>query len=126
VLSETWVVLASPEAVRDVFAHGPEELDSGVANYALRPMLGTRSVLLLDGTEHLRRRKLVPPPFHGERMRAYEGLIRDATRDRRLAARRGSAHAAADAGDHLPRDPARRVRVEEGPRLKRLGAILRR
>ena len=80
VLGETWVVLAHPDAVREVFSHGPDELDSGVANMALRPLLGTRNVLLLDGAEHLRRRKLVLPPFHGERMRAYEGKIREVTR----------------------------------------------
>jgi hypothetical protein len=66
--------------VRELFGYRPEELDSGAANMALRPLLGTRTVLLLDGAEHLRRRKLVLPPFHGERMRAYEELIREATR----------------------------------------------
>ena len=47
---------------------------------SLRPLLGTQNVLLLDGGEHLRRRKLVLPPLHGERMFAYEELIREATR----------------------------------------------
>ena len=37
----------------------------------LGPVVGERSVLLLDGAEHLRQRKLLLPPFHGERMRAY-------------------------------------------------------
>src|SRR5213595_3313364 len=40
---------------------------------------GDRSVLLLDGSEHLRQRRLLLPPFHGERMRAYEEIMRDAT-----------------------------------------------
>src|SRR5215203_635313 len=80
VMAETWVILAHPDAVRELYAHGPDELDSGVANRSLRPLLGTRNLLLLDGDEHLRRRKLVLPPFHGERMRAYEALIRQATR----------------------------------------------
>jgi cytochrome P450 family 135 len=80
VMAETWVILAHPDAVRELYAHGPDELDSGVANASLRPLLGTRNVLLLDGAEHLRRRKLVLPPFHGERMRAYEELIRETTR----------------------------------------------
>lgn len=48
----------------EVFGCGPEVLDSGAANLSLRPVLGTRNVLLLDGAEHLRRRKLVLPPFH--------------------------------------------------------------
>lgn len=68
--------MADPGAVKEVFAQGPEEVNSGEANLALRPLIGTRNVLMLDGTEHLRRRKLVLPPFHGERMRAYESTIR--------------------------------------------------
>jgi cytochrome P450 len=75
VVGEEWVMLAHPDAVREVFGHGPDELDSGQANFALRPVLGTRNVLLLDGAEHLRRRKLVLPPFHGERMKAYAEII---------------------------------------------------
>src|SRR4029450_5015213 len=80
VMAETWVILAHPDAVRELYGYGPDELDSGVANMSLRPLLGTRNVLLLDGAGHLRRRKLVLPPFHGDRMRAYEDLIREATR----------------------------------------------
>lgn len=78
VLAETWVVVADPAGVKEVFSHGPEDLNSGEPNFALRPLIGTRNVLLLDGEEHLRRRRLVLPPFHGDRMRAYEGLIREA------------------------------------------------
>jgi cytochrome P450 family 135 len=128
VMGETWVVLANPEAVREVFAHGPDELDSGVANLALRPLLGTRNVLLLDGAEHLRRRKLVLPPFHGERMHAYEHLMRAATR------REIAVWPSGEAAPTLPRMQAITFRVvlravfgvAEGPRLERLGALLRR
>jgi cytochrome P450 len=44
----------------------------------LGPVVGERSVLLLDGAEHLRQRKLLLPPFHGERMRAYEQVMLEA------------------------------------------------
>jgi cytochrome P450 family 135 len=81
VLDTEWTVLADPGAVRELFAHGPEEVDSGVANLILRPLIGTRSVLLSDGEEHLARRKLVLPPFHGERMRAYEETMRAMARE---------------------------------------------
>ncbi len=81
ILDEPWTVLGDPGAVREVFAHGPDELDSGVANLILRPLIGTRSVLLSDGEEHMRRRKLVLPPFHGERMRAYEETMRAMARE---------------------------------------------
>jgi cytochrome P450 len=128
VMGETWVVLAHPDAVREVFSHGPDELDSGVANFALRPLLGTRNVLLLDGTEHLRRRKLVLPPFHGQRMRAYEQVIRESTR------REVAGWPLGEKAPTLPRMQALTFQVvlravfgvEEGPRLDTLGAILRR
>jgi cytochrome P450 family 135 len=128
VMGESWVVLAHPEAVQEVFSHGPGELDSGAANFALRPLLGTRNLLLLDGPEHLRRRKLVLPPFHGERMRAYEELIRENTR-REIATWPLDAKART-----LPRMQAITFRVvlravfgvDEGPRLDRMAAILRR
>jgi cytochrome P450 family 135 len=51
VVGEEWVMVAHPDAVREVFGHGPDELDSGRANVALRPILGTRNVLLVDGAE---------------------------------------------------------------------------
>ena len=127
-MGETWVVLAHPDAVRELYTYAPDEVDSGVANMTLRPLLGTSNVLLLDGPEHLRRRKLVLPPFHGERMLAYEAVIREATR-REIASWPIGAPVAT-----LPRMHAITLHVvlravfglEEGPRLDRLGALLRR
>ncbi|MGH2833548.1 MAG: cytochrome P450, partial [Solirubrobacteraceae bacterium] len=46
---------------------------------SLLPVMGPNSVLLLEGREHLSRRKLMLPPFHGERMRSYESIVRAAT-----------------------------------------------
>src|ERR1700757_2513714 len=65
------VVTVDPEAVRQVFTGDPDLLHAGAANIVLAPILGQRSVLLLDGPEHLRQRRLMLPSFHGERMRAY-------------------------------------------------------
>ena len=41
-MGETWVVLAHPDAVRELYTYAPDEADSGVANMALRPLLGTQ------------------------------------------------------------------------------------
>src|SRR3954470_21358348 len=71
----TWVMLSDPEAVKQVFTGSPAQLHAGEANVILRPLLGPRSVLLLDGREHMTQRKLMLPAFHGERMEAYAGLI---------------------------------------------------
>jgi cytochrome P450 len=81
VLGQQWVAVAHPDTVKELLSYGPEEVDSGAANQSLSPMLGTRNLLLLDGEEHLHRRRIVLPPFHGERMRAYEQLIREAIRE---------------------------------------------
>lgn len=78
VLGQQWVAIAHPDAVKEVLSLGPEKVDSGEANQALSPVLGVRNLLLLDGGEHLRRRRIVLPSFHGERMRAYEETIRAA------------------------------------------------
>jgi cytochrome P450 len=75
---QRWVVLSDPAAIRELFACGPEDLDSGAANSDLRPILGLRNVLMLDGTEHLHRRRLVLPPLHGGPLRGYEPLIKAA------------------------------------------------
>src|SRR5206468_1610795 len=74
-----FVMVFDPEAVKQLFRGSPEQLRAGEANAPLGPVLGERSVLLLDGAEHLRQRRLLLPPFHGERMRAYEEIMRDAT-----------------------------------------------
>ncbi|WP_037496552.1 cytochrome P450 [Solirubrobacter soli] len=80
VMGMTWTVLADPEAVRDVFNGDPAALFSGEANLPLRPLIGTRNLLLLDGAQHLRRRKLLLAPFHGARMQAYRPLVERAAR----------------------------------------------
>jgi cytochrome P450 family 135 len=74
-----WVMLADPDAIRDIFTAGPEAAHAGEANEILRPILGSHSILLLDEREHLRQRKLMLPPFHGERMRRYRDVMREAT-----------------------------------------------
>lgn len=71
----TWVILADPEDVKKVFTADHSVLGVGLANSVLGPLLGPRSVMLLEEPEHVRRRKLMLPPFHGERMKAYAGTM---------------------------------------------------
>ena len=78
------MILSDPAAVREVFTGDPEKLRSGQANRFLEAALGRHSLLVLDGREHLRERKLMLPPFHGERMRAYAGVI-DSIAEREVA-----------------------------------------
>ena len=65
------VILSNPEHVREVFASAGDDMHGGKIAEALRPFLGERSVIVLDGAEHKTMRRLVMPPFHGERMHAY-------------------------------------------------------
>ena len=68
----TWVFLADPDAIKQVFTGDPRVLHAGEANVVVLPLLGHHSVLLLDEAAHMSQRKLMLPPFHGERMRGYE------------------------------------------------------
>jgi cytochrome P450 len=73
-------VVSEPEAVKTVFTAPPELAPSGTSNSPVAPIVGPSSVLVLTGPEHMRQRKLLLPPFHGERMREYEDVIVQATR----------------------------------------------
>ncbi len=73
------VVFADPVAVRDLWTGDPHTLHAGEANLILRSVVGKHSLLVLDGDRHLRERRLMLPPFHGDRMRAYGEAMREAT-----------------------------------------------
>jgi cytochrome P450 len=70
------VMLSDPEAIRALYSSPEHGLPPG-RTVALRPIMGPRSLLLLEGREHIARRRLMLPPFHGARMRAYESIVRD-------------------------------------------------
>ena len=73
------VFISDPPSLKSLFAADRQNTIAPGRNVVLTPVLGRRSVLLLEGEEHLRRRKVMLPPFHGERMRAYEGVMEEAT-----------------------------------------------
>jgi cytochrome P450 len=77
---EPMVLFSSPDAVRDVFRLDPAIAPAGQSWEFLRPFAGPHSILLLDGEEHLRERRLMAAPFHGERMRALAPLIEELAR----------------------------------------------
>jgi len=72
-------VTGDPKLVRQIFAANPN-IYSPFATNAIGPIVGQRSLFLLVGDEHKRERKLLMPPFHGERMRAYGEIIAETTR----------------------------------------------
>ncbi len=68
------VLISDPAAIKALYMERENGLPPG-RNIVLEPILGSRSVLLLEGSEHLARRKLMLPAFHGERMRSYEAVL---------------------------------------------------
>jgi cytochrome P450 family 135 len=82
---ERFVMVFDPELVKQVFQGSNNQLHAGEANALLGPVVGERSVLLLDGTEHLRHRKLMLPAFHGRQLAAHIETMR-ACADREIDA----------------------------------------
>jgi cytochrome P450 len=74
------VMISDPAAVKTVFTAPAEVAPSAAGNSPVAPVMGPSSVIVLTGEEHMRQRKLLLPPFHGERMREYEQVIVEATR----------------------------------------------
>ena len=73
------VVVADPAEVKRIFTGDPDVFHAGEGNAVTEPVAGPESVLLLDGERHLQRRKLMLPPFHGERLGVYGNLIAEIT-----------------------------------------------
>ncbi|GAB3466219.1 cytochrome P450 [Actinophytocola sediminis] len=69
------VTLGRPEHIREVFAGSPSVFHAGEGNALLAPVMGEHSVLITDGDEHLRTRKLLMPAFNGAALRGYGQLM---------------------------------------------------
>jgi cytochrome P450 len=77
---EPMVLFSSPDSMRAVFRLDPAIAPAGQSWEFVRPFAGQHSILLLDGEEHLRERRLMQGPFHGERMRAFAPMVADLAR----------------------------------------------
>jgi len=123
----TWVFLADPEAVKQVFTGDPRVLHAGEANVVLLPMLGHHSVLLLDEAAHMSQRKLMLPPFHGERMRGYEQTMAEVAREEIERWSLGEPHAVRPATQAITLEVIMRTvfGVQDGERRERLRRALR-
>jgi cytochrome P450 len=73
----TGVYVADPAAIRDLMTGDQSDLHAGEANAPLSPVLGSSSVLVLDGREHLRQRRLLLPPFQGSALQGFRDVIRE-------------------------------------------------
>src|SRR5688500_11494708 len=87
------VFISDPDSLKRLFGADRVNTIAPGRNIVLKPLLGKQSLLLQEGEEHLRRRKLMLPPFHGERMREYESLIAGVTAEEIARWPRGEAFA---------------------------------
>ncbi|MGN6257309.1 MAG: cytochrome P450 [Solirubrobacterales bacterium] len=74
-----WVLLADPDDVKKVFTAG-RAVGVATANPLLGPLLGPRSVMLLEEPEHMTRRKLMLPSFHGKAVQADSDMMAQVAR----------------------------------------------
>ncbi len=74
-----FVFFSNPQAIQEIFTADTKQFDAGRANRILKPLVGDNSVLMVDGDRHQRQRRLLMPPFLGERMRTYGQLICEIT-----------------------------------------------
>lgn len=73
----TGVYVSDLDGIRSMFTGDQSDLRAGEANAPLSPVLGQRSVLILDGAEHLRQRRLLLPPFQGSAVQSFRETIRE-------------------------------------------------
>jgi cytochrome P450 len=69
------VLVSDPATVKRVFAAPPQSLRGGASSTVLEPFAGSSSILLTSGDEHMRQRKMMLAPFHGERMEAHRATV---------------------------------------------------
>jgi len=78
------VVVGNPDAVHEILLSDPETSQAGVAAGRVLPILGSHSVLRLDASAHLDRRRLLGPIFHGDNLVQHRAWISAAV-ERELA-----------------------------------------
>lgn len=121
------VQVADPALLKAIFSAKPDDARAGEANTVLEPVLGRNSVLLLDGREHMRQRRLLLPPFHGERMQRYGEVIAAITDEEMQRWPVGEAFALRPAMQRITLDVILRAvfGLHEGDEMQRLRPLVR-
>ena len=75
-----FLFVSSPSALQQILTNDRKQFSApGDANRIIASLVGDYSVIMLNGEMHKKRRQLLLPPFHGERMRSYGEIIRNLT-----------------------------------------------
>jgi cytochrome P450 family 135 len=119
------VMISDPAAIKALYTERSHGLPPG-REVVLTPVVGPHSVLVIEGADHLAHRKVMLPPFHGERMRSYEPAVTeivDAEIDSWPLGEEFAIHPRMQA---VTLEVILRVvfGVAEGPRLERLRVVL--
>jgi cytochrome P450 len=69
------VLTSDPQEIKRIYAAPDDVLKAGESSSILEPFVGPNSVLILSGDEHLEQRRLMLPPFHGERLRGWAQTV---------------------------------------------------
>jgi len=119
------VVTGTTEGLREVFSADPNLFESPL-QLPLLPVVGKNSLLLMDGQRHKRERKLLMPPFHGERMRAYGQLMSELTLRASSSLRPGSSFRAQELTQAISLEVIIRAvfGIEEPERVRRYLEVL--
>src|SRR5918999_394167 len=72
-----FVMISEPEQLKELFTAPPDVLHPGEGARILEPVVGRRSVILLDEQPHLEQRKLLLPAFHGDKMEQLSGVMEE-------------------------------------------------
>jgi cytochrome P450 family 135 len=119
------VLITDPEAIKALYAGRDNGLPPG-RNIVLEPIMGSRSILLLEGDDHLARRKLMLPAFHGEQMRSYQPVVERIVSDEVDSWQLGEEFPIHSRMQAVTLEVILRVvfGVSDGPRLERLRELL--
>ncbi len=119
------VMISDPVAIKALYTERAHGLPPG-RDIILKPILGERSLLILEGADHLAHRKLMLPPFHGERMRSYGPVLEEIVDAEIDSWPLGEEFAIHPRMQSITLEAILRVvfGVAEGPRLERLRVVL--
>jgi len=75
------VFIANPQGIKEIFNLDGQYFDAAHTNKngGGRLIMGDNSLILMDGARHERERKLLMPPFHGEKVKSYARSICEIT-----------------------------------------------
>jgi cytochrome P450 family 135 len=119
------VMISDPAAIKALYMERSHGLPPG-RDIILTPIVGARSLLVTEGADHLAHRKVMLPPFHGERMRSYQPIVEEIV-DREIDSwPLGDEFAIHPRMQAITLEVILRVvfGVADGPRLERLRGVL--